>query len=152
MLYLVKCQIKHHHIIINTYKSKTFNPGSPAPNPLKDQFSSFPALKTSCQEFTSYSPDPKNPLKVTFSSVRKRKSRDDDSEEEMSSPKKTRIDEQFQSLQDFMKTLSKKMDDSKKEISDKLDKVNENIEDFKEFKTHNFDCPSSKLVAFSQDF
>ena len=34
-----------------------------------------------------------------------------------------------------MKKLSNKMDDSKKEISDKLDKVNENIEDFKEFKT-----------------
>ena len=92
----------------NTYKSKTYNPGSPTPNPLKDQFSSFPALKTSCQEFTTYSPDPKNPLKVTFSSVRKRKSRDDDSEEEMSSPKKSRIDEQFQSLQDFLKKLRKK--------------------------------------------
>ena len=53
-----------------SYKSKTYNPGSPAPNPLKDQFGNFPmtidrSLATST-EFIS-SPDPKNPLKLTFS-------------------------------------------------------------------------------------
>ena len=69
----------------NSYKAKTYNPGSPAPHPLKKQFTSFPSLKTCCQNFTSFSPDPKNPLKVTCRTVRKRKSRVKDSEDKMSS-------------------------------------------------------------------
>ena len=84
---------------VKMYKTKIYNPGSPAPNPLKNQFSNFPSLKNkTCQEFTSHSPDPKNPLKVTFSCVKKRKSRDEDSEEDMSSPKKAKIDPQKRPL------------------------------------------------------
>ena len=100
-----------------SYKSKAYNPGSPLPNPIKEQFCSFPTNKNAVQEFTSFSPDPKQPLKITFSSVRKLKSREEDSEEDMSSPKKSRTEEQFAAIQDFMvkmNILGKKIDFEKK--------------------------------------
>ena len=58
---------------LNHYKSQVYNPGSPHPSPVSEPFKVFPKNRS----FSSAKPDPENPLKITFSSKRKRDFNDD---------------------------------------------------------------------------
>ena len=53
---------------LNHYTSQVYNPGSPHPSPALEPFKTFPKD----HNFSSVKSDPSNPLKITFSSKRKR--------------------------------------------------------------------------------
>ena len=82
---------------LSSYKEKAYNPGSPAPDPIREQFGSFPLQKqiNSTPTFNSSFSNPKNPLKLTFSCKRKiDQVSDSDSEEEITL-KQPKMDENF---------------------------------------------------------
>ena len=60
---------------LNRYKSQVYNPGSPHPSPVTEPFKVFPKDHS----FSSATPDPVNPLKITFSAKRKRHFNDEPS-------------------------------------------------------------------------
>ena len=67
---------------LKSYKAKAYNPGSPAPNPTKEQFSNFPKIKDLESEF-EFSSGLKIDTPSTVKSSSKRKIGDVESDKKL---------------------------------------------------------------------
>ena len=120
---------------LKSYQAKAYNPGSPAPNPKKEQFSNFPINKDLDEFEFSSCITPKDPLKLTICNKRKLDAERDFEFNRVSPVKKTKMSDEFQNkVIQFMTDMNDKMDTSNKELGDKMDKLTESVQEFKDYK------------------
>ena len=101
---------------LSHYKSQVYNPGSPHPSPSSEPFKVFPRDRN----FSSAKTDPENPLKITFSSKRKR-----DSSNDTNSSEESPIKSPSKKLKMISKEDAKEFFDGlTKQFEEKQDKVN----------------------------